>query len=415
MILQIGKTRWLLGMHWDAFDTAPSIGEIKKEAKSMGANMYALRISDLAVQAGYFSDEQFPKVKGSSRLYSLAARLAGAVAEPWFGVFDLGDGAYWYIAVRDGYSILPDGDKVGSFDEIEAARANHAGFNDWKTVNGSIEDLESLLAEIAKQEQASGIKKIKLVPVEYFGQKTIVYAKWMGIAGGVCVLAGGLSLWQYEDHKKQEELRQQQERARVVTQEQNRALAPLASPLPNAWLSSCKEILFATPIVQDGWQMANVSCAGEQALLEWRLSPGATVRNRPAGALSSDGTIVSQTLALDMSKLVPLLPSALPGPLPENLETLRFIAQSTGMTLDLVASEQSNSNLPGQVSAAVNSAADHLNGALQKLKNQPFRLAMKTSPFAIDFDSVAGLRLTKISSPIASDKGWEIEGVVYGF
>lgn len=419
MILQLGKIRWLLGMHWDAFDTAPSIGEIKREAQSMGANMYALRISDLAVQAGYFSDMGEASTKRGSRLYSLAARLAGAVAEPWFGVFDLGDNQYWYIAVRDGYSILPDGDVVGSLDDVESARQNHAGFNDWKKVEGGIETLESLLEEFTKQELANGIKKIKLVPVEYFGQKTIAYAKWGGIAAGACVVVGGILFWQYEEHRKQEQIALAQERVRLVTQEQTRALAPLASPLPNVWLSACKEVLFTTPIVQFAWQLSSVNCSATNATLEWKLAPGATVKYRPEGALSADGALITQTITLDAERLANNPPKEPPGLLVENLEALRFIAQSTGMTLDLVAGEAQGTNLPGQLTNATNAAVGVANNAIgntpQKLKNQAFRLTNKSSPFAIDFDSVQSLRLSKITSSLTTDKGWEVEGVVYGF
>lgn len=422
MILQLGKIRWLLGMHWDAFDTAPSIGEIKREAQSMGANMYALRISDLAVQAGYFSDMGEASTKRGSRLYSLAARLAGAVAEPWFGVFDLGDNQYWYIAVRDGYSILPDGDVVGSFDEVEAARQGHAGFNDWKKEEGNLETLESLLGEISRQEAASGLKKVKLVPVEYFGQRTAAYTKFGAIAVGTCVVIGGALFWHYENQKKQEQIALAQDRARTVAQEQAKALAPLSTPLPNAWLSACKEVLFATQIVQFGWQLASVSCGVSSATLEWKLAPGATVKNRPDGALSPDGALVTQTIALDGKALVNTVPNTPPGDLSKNLESLRFIAQGAGMNLELVATEAQpgqGASLPGQLSNTAGNAVAAANSALgnqsPKLKNQAFRLTNKSSPFGIDFDTVESLRLSKITSSLSADKGWEIEGVVYGF
>lgn len=415
MILTIGKTNWLLGMHWDAFDTAPSIGEIKNEARSLGANMYALRISDLAVQAGYFSDQDSLKGKRNKRLFSLAARLAAAVAEPWFGVFDLGNGLYWYIAVRDGYSILPDGDVVGGHEDIESARTNHAGFNDWEKIEGDIGTIESLLEEIARQERAAGIKKVKLVPVEYFGQKTIAYAKWAALASGVFVVAGGALFWHYENEKEQARLATERQRALAVAQEQSKALAPLASPLPNAWLSACKEVLFATPIVQAAWQLASVSCHSSAATLEWKLAAGATVKNRPEGVLSPDGALITQSIALDSTKLVNAAPVASPGLLAENQDGLRFIAQSTGMTLELVAAQEQGANLPGQVNVAVNVVGDAMAGSPKKLRNQAFRLINKSSPFAIDFDSVNSLRLTKVTSNLTGDKGWEVEGVVYGF
>lgn len=58
----------------------------------------------------------------AEQIYSLAALLADSHKVPWAGAFDLGDGLWWYIAVRDNYGLMPDGDVVGTFEDIQQAR-----------------------------------------------------------------------------------------------------------------------------------------------------------------------------------------------------------------------------------------------------------------------------------------------------
>ena len=417
MILQLGKTRWYLGMQWNAFDTAPNFSEIKTEAAHYGANLYALRVSELAVQAGFAYDQDASLSKKSNKAYSLAARLASAVAEPWFGMFHLGNGVYWYIAVRDGYSILPDGDMVGTAEEIDEVRSAHAGFKDWKSVEGELDALNELLANITQREGAGTVAKAKPVSVNAIGASKAL--PWKGVAiGMVCAgLVGGGLYWQAVQKEEQVRIDAAQ---LLATQQQkmlDQALAPLATPMPNSWLAACKETLFSLPLTQSAWQLVGVDCQNSEAGAQWKVAPGATVRNRPDGALSSDGSSVSQTLPLSFKPNTaegsPSIES--PGTLQSNLLALRFIAQSTGMSLEITAPTDSAANtLPGQISQVAQQVSNSTS-QVKQLQKQSYVLISITSPFSMDFASAPGMRISKLSSSLVDSAGYKLEGMVYGY
>jgi hypothetical protein len=421
MILQLGKTRWYLGMQWNAFDTAPNFSEIKTEAQHYRANLYALRISELAVQAGFAYDHDGDLTKKSNKTFSLAARLASAVAEPWFGIFQLSDGVYWYIAVRDGYSILPDGDIIGTAQEIDEVRSAHAGFKDWKSVEGDLTALNELLANIGQREATGIVAKSKLVPVNAIGVSKAL--PWKGVTIGlVCAgLVGGGVYWQALQKEEQARIHAAQVLAAKQQKLADQALAPLYAPMPDSWLTACKDVIYALPLTKSGWRLAAVDCQNSEALAQWKLAPGATVKNRPEGALSSDGTSISQTLPLSFG--VGPTPAAgqnsrsidPPGTLQSNLLALRFIAQSTGMSLELTTPTDAAANaLPGQI----NQMAQQVSNAasqVKQLQKQSFTLVSSTAPFSIDFSSVPGMRMTHLSSSLADSAGYKLEGMVYGY
>ena len=417
MILQLGKTRWYLGMHWNAFDTAPNFSEIKTEAQHYGANLYALRVSELAVQAGFAYDSDGALTKKSNKTFSLAARLASAVAEPWFGIFQLGDGVYWYIAVRDGYSILPDGDIIGTAQEIDEVRSAHAGFKDWKSVEGDLSALNELLANIAQREATGIVAKSKLVTVNVIEASKAL--PWKGVTIGlVCAgLVGGGFYW----HALQKEEQARIHAAQVLAVQQQKmadqALAPLNAPMPNSWLTACKAVVYALPLTKSGWKLVGIDCQNNEALAQWKLAPGATVKNRPEGALSNDGANISQLLPLSFGVSAGQNSPSIepPGTLQSNLLALRFIAQSTGMSLELTTPTDTAANaLPGQI----NQMAQQVNNAASQVKplqKQSFTLVSSTAPFSIDFSSVPGMRMTHLSSSLVDSAGYKLEGMVYGY
>lgn len=419
MNLQIGKLHWHLGMHWNAFESAPSLSEIKVEADHFSANQYALRVSDLATQVG-FSYELASSSKEGGKTYSLAARLANAVAEPWFGIFHLEDDRYWYIAVRDGYSILPDGDLVGTLDEIDRVRDTHASFKDWTKVEGDRETLEALLATIAQQESSGATPKSKLVRVNFLSTKARLPWKWFLIGACIFSLLGATLLWQ-KFHNEQ--VAQRAARAAQIAAAKNlanQALAPLAQPTANTWLEACKVPLFALPLSQFAWQLVQVSCVGSEALAQWKLAPGATVKNRPYGILNDDDTAVTQTMALQFATngQSAQTQTLAPGTLDQNVLSLRFIAQSTGMSLEFHHFAQAPVPvLPGQAYQAINSDEQVTNTVSipTPLKNNAFVLISKVAPFTIDFSSVPGMRINKLSTNLLDDVGYKIEGMVYGY
>ncbi len=132
-IVTISGKKWLLGMRWRSYESAPDRTDIESDAEVMNADWIARRVGEEAIQVGYCS----AFTKGWPRgVYSLAALLADSHKVPWAGEFDLGNGLHWYISVRDNYQMMPDGDIVGTLEDVETVRAEHASLEDFNHVRG---------------------------------------------------------------------------------------------------------------------------------------------------------------------------------------------------------------------------------------------------------------------------------------
>ncbi|MBU3595095.1 type 4b pilus protein PilO2 [Polynucleobacter sp. 86C-FISCH] len=412
MILQFKKTQWMLGMQWQAFDAKPTTQEIKAEANHFGALAYGLRFAELSTQVG-FSDESLVdsgKKFFRPKVYSLAAKLAHANMEPWYGIFNLGNGRYWYLAVRDGYSILPDGDVVGTQEEIEQIRNLHASFSDWNVSEGDLEYLEALLDQTIEKESRHEIPKAKLVPIKNIARNIKVRLPLLIGVLTLCMLSAGIAYWQVKEservaHEQALKLRAEQDRATKL-----KALAPLNQPLPNQWLEACKAKLFNLPLNQYGWRLGSVSCQDATFSASWKIAPGATVKDRPEGVLNADGTEVLHTASLEFAGDQQSEKTLNPSGLTENALKLRFIAQSLGLTMELGNSNNSQAApLPGQTSGP-----NSITPAIAGLQKTSFVITSKTSPFAIDFSEVPGMRIQRLSSSLTDDQGFKLEGVIYG-
>lgn len=395
-IIQIGKRRWLAGMTWSSFEDAPSKDELKEDAQRLGASWACVRIGESAVQAGFCAP--LDDAKQPSKLYSLAAMLADSREQPWLGIFKIDEGVWWYIAVRDGHAILPDGDVIGGEAEIHAARERHSGYTDWKYIEGDI----SLLQEFIKDIDA------KPTPVRSLAGGNLPTIPLM--ASGfflVAVLGGGYWWW----HLKQQE----QEQERVVAMAKMRAqllagqtvvAAPsplLTTPQPNDWLAACGNIILAQPLSQNGWALNEVSCDQASVNISWVRKDGATVANKPQGNLSPQGDLVGQ--------MIPLVGLNSNGrndaiDLPSAKLVLRAWAQAASFTL-AVNEAAPSPVLPG----ATNVSVDNKTGAPTILPQASVTLDIPVSPFSMNMSSIPGLRLTNLRS---TNQGWNVEGILYG-
>lgn len=399
-VVQIGKRRWLAGLTWSSFEDVPSKAELKEDAERLSSSWACVRIGESSIQAGFCAP--VPNTK-PAKLYSLAAMLADSREQPWLGIFKIEEGLWWYIAVRDGHAILPDGDIIGGEAEIHAARDRHAGYTDWKYIDGDIHLLEEIINEIdAKPTPIKSLTGGNLPSIPLMITAIIL----------VSVLGGGYSWWQ----KKQQA---DEERARIAAMEKIRAqmankqavVAPtLPSPLltsapPNLWLAACGQVIRAMPLSQYGWTLDQVSCDKGAAQIHWDRQPGATVAQKPDGALSPSGDKVDQVIPL----------TGLDGQWPDDainladaILILRAWAQSADFALvvNAVAPPPPPQTLPGATILPTQN-----NPAPVPPPQAGVRLDVPVSPFSMDLSSIPGLRLTKLSSTGTS---WNIEGILYG-
>ncbi|MBR8185329.1 type 4b pilus protein PilO2 [Burkholderia ambifaria] len=147
-IVQIGRQRFVCGLFWQSLSRR---SELRKEghelAKKLDFALMVLRI-DRGVAAAGFANPHDGVQAGVASLGVIVSRtiaLQGAFydgrqqsAPNWLGAFRLPDDRWAYFAVRDG-SFLPNGDWVGSRDEVFERLTSDYSLGGWNVVIGDDE------------------------------------------------------------------------------------------------------------------------------------------------------------------------------------------------------------------------------------------------------------------------------------
>lgn len=394
-IIEIAGKKWLVGLSWASYENHPNKVELREDADRLESDWVAVRDNQQIVQAGFC-----PAIEGMKRpvkLASLGAYLADSHEQPWLGTFKIADNLWWYLAVRDGHAILPNGDIIGDEQEVVAARENHSGFMDWNYIEGGLDDLERFLTDIdakptmAKSLSSGAISGASLSVI------TITIAALIG---------GGYYYWQEKQLQEAQAILQAQQ-AMKAQLEAGKPLPPapsplISTPLPNEWLNACKQIIYKQPLSLYGWELDKVMCDPVSTHIYWLRKTGATVAERPDGILSAEGDSIDQTIDLQNIHNSEVDDSI---DLEEAKLALRAWAQSAEFTLSI--NNTSPVVLPG---------AEPLKDTNGNLLPAPrpqtsFTLDLSVSPLNLDFSSVPGLRLSKINT---SGSTWHVEGTLYG-
>ena len=390
-VITVGKRRWVAGMLWRSFEEKPSRAELRQEGDDLRTDWATLRVGDDAIQAGFCAavDES----KRPNRLFSLAAAVADSQRQPWLGIYKIADGLWWYIAVRDGQAILPDGDVIGGEAEIYAARERHSGFGDWTYVEGNLDDLSALV---------QGIKPSPVFAL-HGAPDGLRAATALAV---VIVVAGAGGLWWHAHQlaaQRARELAMARIHALLERQQVKKALPSplLTTPMPDAWLAACDGAIKNVPVSQDGWTASGVSCTGNVASIVWHRMPGATTAVRPQGALDAGGNKVFQSIPL---ALIRAAGRSNGQPLPAEESDLFAMLQGMGVktTIQSALSQPPASTLPGGKSAGKT--------ALPTPQAQ-VHFTSPVAPFSMNWDAIPGFRITRVA--MRAD-GWSVEGVLYG-
>lgn len=402
------KGSYVVGMTWRHFDAKPTRAELKEFASTAGAWGLVRSGGANGYQAGACAP--LDGIKRSAALKSLADAIAGTLQAPWRGVFDLGEGRYWYVAVAAGYQLLPDGDQVCSLADARALREKHQSFYEhWTESGGDLADLASLTS-IAKA--GPGLKD--------FTRGAIPFSPRAVIVGSVATVlvscgAGGVMLYLQDQETKRLAEQHRKDTAEAVRKEaarkaQEAAEAPpppwVTTPLPGAVFDACKAAWKGQDLARDGWVLSAWTCMPRGNTLDvgetWTRDGGSAMKAPgqlgPGGETStSSRQVITTWNGVPQGEVVELLE-------PDTAIRRGYdLAQRYGLPPDIKPPKK-EPTLAGQKPPPPPAYV-----ALNATYKLPFAPWLG---FGLAFDELPGLRISKLSLDFKNDE-WIADGLIY--
>ncbi|WP_407510794.1 type 4b pilus protein PilO2 [Ralstonia sp. GP101] len=189
------RDSFLLGLSWRHLDSQPKPALLRSMAEERGEIYAVYHTIDAAWQAGFSQPpSDMPSDTKMARMYALAPLIAALRPAPWRAVFDIGNGLYWYLAVRDQQEIIPEGDFVGSIDAVSQLRSQHDAYGVWNDY-----DEDASLQGLADAVRNLAIKRKPVRRLTAGGtSKRIILASCSSVIL-LAVLAGGW--WAYHNQQ----------------------------------------------------------------------------------------------------------------------------------------------------------------------------------------------------------------------
>ncbi len=367
-IITLGRLRAVMGLRWVVHERMPGWAPVRDLSRDLG-QWAVRRRGESIIQTGYCAPIAGERPQ---KLVSLAALVADARPEPWMRVFDLGHDRWWFVAVRDNNGILPEGDVVGTYEEVQEARARIESLgSSWPQeiltqADGTLEDLEIL----ASQGRAAYLQDAAVRP-------------WLrpALAGATLVALSAVGIFAWRAHEA--DLRAKRlaaiDMARLAAARVARSGMVFLPPWrqeasAEALARACVGAWNALPIEQDGWIPRKITCREgpwKNAILPvpkvrslteevaisvawWTAKKaGASPLQAPPGVLLAGGRIIRQTYMVRL----PLAESGL-----EAAQTARRLAYShlraSGFSVHF-ARAAAPSGLPGAHAGVPGARAAH--------------------------------------------------------
>ena len=416
-VITLGRWRAVMGMRWVVHERMPGWAPVRDLARDLG-QWAVRRRGESIIQTGYCAPIPGERPQ---KLVSLAALVADARPEPWMRVFDLGNDKWWFVAVRDNNGILPEGDVVGTYEEVQEARARIESLgSSWPQdiltqADGTLEDLEAL----ALQGRAAYLQD---AAVRSWLRPALLGAAVAGLS------VAGLLVWQAHEADRRAARQAAIAMARLAAARAVRAGMLFLPPWRQeasvgAFARACAAAWNALPIEQDGWIPRKITCREgpwKDAILAvpkvrslkekvvvsvvWRTAKktGASPLQAPPGQLLAGGRIIRHIRTLRL----PLTESGL-----EAAATARRLAYSrlraSGFSVHF-ARAAPHSGLPGAHARAPGPRAAHpwTSRSLTVSWCGPWM-----SGFGAVLGAVSGLRVRSLT---ISPSGGVLIGVLYG-
>ncbi|MDE2343658.1 MAG: type 4b pilus protein PilO2 [Betaproteobacteria bacterium] len=395
-VIDLSGGLWLVGMDWESREAPQSNSQIRARAREIGADMAVQRIVDGAVQVGYGFPIEGLKPAGNIR--SLAASVAQGVKQPWLGIYQLDEERYWYVAVRDGFQIMPGSDIVADRETVDALRREHRGLSgDWTQKEGTLEHLELLIDQFATRSPKVWFLNRSKRPL------------YLTIATCCLVLAGGYFAYRHHIDAVREArqaaiARLEAERARLAHHPLELPPSPVVRlPMPDSVTKTCMSLIGQVPVSIDGWTVADLSCTNDTATVGWKRTDGATLAAMPRGEISPDGNTIVNTVKLPVpqeSRNDTVILSVA-------IADLRIYLQSAGVERSSVIIHIP----PVKKRDLYQRAVSHKPPPIPPPPTATVSFVWPVSPTGTAWNRIPGFRITSI---IHEQKGWKIGGTIYG-
>lgn len=399
-IIRLGNHVWVAGLRWRSYVNKPTVQAVKDDALDLDADWVATRITNDVIQVGYCEAIDGYK-KPPKKAASLAAKVAGSRRQPWLGIYQLEENLWWYIAVRDGLAVLPDGDVIGTYDDVTLARERHQGYGDWNYVEGGLAELEEVLAE-------SDSPPVRMNSL--YGPPVAKIALAAGV--GLVALVGLAGWWFHiQAVEKEQQMAMEAMRAKLSQLAGKKPAAPVIPPYQNKplavdWIEACAIGIKDIPLGISGWSLDSIACADNGGTAIWKRN-GATVWQRPDGLVSDDGETVTQTLSWTV-RMGSAEEEGKVASLQDGKQRLQGIFQSLGVQFAFDGSAAAPATLPG--SAPVDGPSFPQVHVKFTTTFPPFVLADALS-------TLPGLRMESLKLTGMSGDGmgrWDVSATLYG-
>ncbi|OIT13575.1 pilus assembly protein [Ralstonia solanacearum] len=395
------KGTFAVGLSWRHEDARPSRKALRKKARDLDARWSVVHQTRTGrIQAGFCA--AVAGAASSWRIKPLAALVADSHPQPWCGFYRLSEDLYWYIAVRDGQEVLPDGDRVGTLQELEDLHKSHEGAGDWNVVRGT----DTELAEIVRTAQSvSG-----LTDLEPGLQRFVLPAV------GVAVLAAmsGAGIWWYQQRQVEaqraaELARQRAAQAMLAAKQAKQQVPPWTlQPLPSALVEACRSAWHGRALATKGWVLTGWNCqfgipvspSSINVAAQWERD-GGSAEDAP-GMLLDDGNHSRST----ESKPYPFTVAHTGIGDFDAVKRIAYgVAHQRALQLKLTATQ------PAALPGANGKDAPEPDPWIANAVDYTIPMAPWLSAPAA-FDQVPGLRLTEISVDLR-DGQWHAKGSLY--
>ena len=280
-IINVAGKSYFAGLSWQTLSASDNV---KEKIKELGNGYYCVRNLSGMINIGY-SEDLDGKYK---KLYSLASNVANAKKEPWLGVFRIEDDLYWLIAVRDNQAIIPDGDVIGTKEEIDKVFQETISIGEWDSIieAGEIKDLEALLTAGGSYVLSSS-KKYNIIFVVVIG-----------------ALLAAFVLYFYHKQK----LQSIKPKVFIPKVFAKKAVVKIPGyktmPKPALILYKCKEELNSLPGSYYGWKADELSCTANGISVVYKKQPFGTTLIAPKGDIGQNGLEVTKNISVNLTRPV---------------------------------------------------------------------------------------------------------------